>query len=93
MSIKAKEAARRKRQNEKLLKMLETERQNVEGHKELAKIQTAYVGVLLNKLGATKESPVTITNAEVREALTGCNVRAIPDGVGTWKLYCEETKD
>ena len=89
MSIKAKEAARRKRQNEKLRKMVEDARKDIAGHEELAKIHTAYVGVLLNKLGATKESPVTITNEEVREALAKCDVRATVADSCAWNLYCE----
>lgn len=93
MSIKAKEAARRKRQNEKLRKMYEAERQKVAGHEELKRIQNAYVAILLNKLGATEENPVTITNDDVKEALANDNVRATISDVGVWKLYCEESKE
>ena len=89
MSIKAKEAARLKKQNEKLRKMYEDARKDIAGHEELAKIHTAYVGLLLEKLGATKENPVTITNEEVREALAKLDVRASVAGSCSFNLYCE----
>lgn len=57
------------RKNGKLLKMVEQERARVAGYEELAKLQVAYIAHLLQKLGATKDNPVTITNNDVTEAL------------------------
>ena len=90
MSIKAKEAARRKRQNEKLRKMYESERQRVAGHEQLASIQSAYITILLNKLGATKERPVAITKEEVTEALAKDIVRVGCADAGVFNFYIEE---
>lgn len=90
MAIKAKEAARRKRQNEKLRRMLEEEKKSVAGYEELKKIQSAYVAILLKKLGATEDNPVMITSDEIKEALAQDNVRAIIEDVGVWKFYCKE---
>lgn len=93
MSIKAKEAARRKKQNEKLRKMYEDARQVIAGHEEVARIQTACIAILLNKLKATKENPVTITAEEVKEALKTDNVKAGIEEAGVWKLYCEDANE
>ena len=93
MSIKAKEAARRKRQNEKLRKMYEDKRREVAGHEELASIQTTYIAILLKKLGATKESPVTITKDEVSAIFAKDIVRVGFESVGVFKFYIEEESE
>ena len=77
-----------KAKNEKLLKMIGEEREKVAGYEQLAKLHAAYIAFLLQKLGATKDNPVTITNADVAGAMN-TEVRGMPDGEG-WKLYIEE---
>ena len=73
---------------EKLKQMLENERAKVRGYEEVAQVHCAYISILLNKLGATKDNMISITPAEVKEALTNYEARAVlKDGV--YSLYCE----
>jgi uncharacterized protein (UPF0371 family) len=93
MFIKNKDAARIAKQNEMLRKMYEAEREKSAGHEELAKIQNAYIAILLKKLGATNETPVTITNEDVKEVLGSDIVRVSVSEKGVWRFYIEESKE
>lgn len=75
-------------QKDKLKRMLIAEREKVAGYEQTAKVHSAYISILLNKLGATEDKPITITASEVKEALEKYEARAVPaeDGYG---LYCE----
>ena len=77
-----------KRQNEKLLRMVAEEREKVRGYEEIAKVHSAYISILLKRLGAKEDKPAIITAEEVKEALGKYEARAMPteDGYG---LYCE----
>ena len=88
---KKREIERLKKKNERLLAMVEYEKQNSKGHEQVAQIQNAYVSILLKKLGATSEdTAIVIKNEEITNALDHCETRgSIPD-IGVWKLYCEE---
>ena len=68
--------------------MVESERQKVAGYEQLAKVHSAYISILLNKLGATNDNPITITASEVKEALKKYEARALPSEDG-FSLYCE----
>jgi len=85
---KKQEMAKIKKQNDKLVKMLAEERQKVAGYEQLAKVHSAYISILLQKLGATKDNMITITSAEVTEALKKYEARALPSEDG-FSLYCE----
>lgn len=74
--------------NERLLKMVEAEREKVAGYEQLAKLHAAYIAFLLQKLGATKDNPITITKEDVAGAME-LEVLGLPDGEG-FKLYIEE---
>lgn len=76
------------RKNEKLIKMVESERERVAGYEQIAKLHAAYIAHLLRKLGATKENPVTITKGDVAGAMK-LEVRGAPCSEG-FKLYIEE---
>ena len=76
------------RKNAKLLKMVNDERERVAGYEQLAKLHAAYIAHLLQKLGATKETPVTITKDDVASAMK-LEVRGAPCIEG-FKLYIEE---
>lgn len=69
-------------------RLLAAEREKVAGHEELAKVHSAYITILLNKLGATEENKVTITDEEIKEALVRYEARAVK-AEGGWSLYCE----
>lgn len=85
---KKQELANVKKQNERLLKMVWEEREKVAGYEQIAKVHSAYISILLNKLGATKDNMITITASEVTEALKKYEARAMPTEEG-YSLYCE----
>lgn len=68
--------------------MVNDEREKVAGYEQIAKLHAAYIAHLLQKLGATKENPVTITKDDVAGAMK-LEVRGIPSEEG-FKLYIEE---
>ena len=79
------------KQKEKLKQMLEAEREKVKSYEEVAKVHSAYIGILLRRLNATEENGVTITREEVSHAISHFETRAYTDGKkGEWKLYCVE---
>lgn len=86
---KKQEMEKVKKQNDRLLKMLADEREKVSGYNQVAKVHSAYISILLKKLGATKDKAITITASEVTEALKNYEARAIPMEEG-FSLYCED---
>lgn len=60
----------------------------IAGYEEVAQVHSAYISILLKKLGATEDNMVTITPSEVTEALKKYEARAVNTGEG-WGLYCE----
>lgn len=90
---KKQELANEKNKNYKLLKMLREEREKVAGYEQIAKVHSAYIALLLNKLGATEDNPLTIKASEVTEALEKYEARAMVEPTeNSWKLYCEVVK-
>lgn len=69
------------------------ERAKVAGYEQLAKVHSAYITILLKELGATEENMITITPDEVTEALQRYEARAVPNGDGSFSLYCEVTSE
>lgn len=88
MQTKKQKLKQEKNKNHKLMKMVSDERQKVAGYEQLAKVYSAYISILLNKLGATKDNMIAITSAEVTEALKKYEARALPSEDG-FSLYCE----
>lgn len=93
MAIKTKEIKRLKNMNDKLREMNAKEREKVAGHEELAKIQTSYIAILLKKLGATKDNPVTITREDVSESIAKDVVKVGFADVGVFKFYVGEESE
>ena len=87
-AIKAFDEANTKIKNNKLVKMINEEREKVAGYEQIARVHSAYISILLNKLEATKDNPVAITASEVTEALKKYEARAMPAEDG-YSLYCE----
>jgi hypothetical protein len=85
---KKQELEKVKRQNDNLLKMINGEREKVKGYVEIAKVHSAYIAILLQRLGATKDNMIAITAEEVKEAMSKCEARAMPTEEG-FSLYCE----
>ena len=76
----------------KLKKMLMTERARVKEYEAIAKVHSAYISILLKKLGATEDNPQTFTKAEIKEALEKYEARGIPVEDG-YSLWCEVIED
>lgn len=93
MFVKTKDAARLAKQNEKLRKMYEVEREKNAGYEELSNIQNAYIAVLLKKMGATEEHPIIVTNGEVKALLGSKLVTVNVVEKGKWQFYIEEDKE
>ena len=93
MSIKKKHLNRLKTKINTLWNMWEKERSMRQvaekGAAELTRVQTAYITVLLGKLGATKESPVTITKDDVAKAFASDTVRVGFTDEGVFSFYIE----
>lgn len=74
-----------KKKFDKLIKMVEEERARVAGYKEIAKLHTAYISILLKRLEAISEdTKVVVTNAEITEAMEKYEAKAF--------YYLEEKK-
>ena len=63
------------------------------GYEELARVHSAYISILLNELGATKDNMITITASEVKDALEHYETRAIPNVDGSYSLYYEVVEE
>lgn len=88
MITKKQQLQNEKNRNRRLMKMLTAEREKVEAYEQIAQMHSAYISILLKKLGATEDNMVTITPSEVTEALKKYEARAVNTGEG-WSLYCE----
>ena len=89
MLTKKQKLKQEKNKNQKLLKMIAEEREKVAGYEQIAKVHSAYISILLNKLGATKlDNMITIMALDVKEALEMYEARAIQVD-GGYGLYCE----
>ena len=86
------ELAKMKKQNERLLRMVAEEREKVAGYEQIAKVHSAYISILLKKLGATEDNMITVTADEIKEALKYYEARAVTTG-GGYSLYCEVIKE
>lgn len=88
---KKQELEKVKKQNDKLMKMIGEERQKVAGYEQVAQVNSAYISILLKRLGATEDNKVDIQAAEVSEALTKYEARAVAID-GGFGLFYEEVK-
>lgn len=91
-AIKAFNEANNDIREAKLKQMIEEERQKVKAHEQIAKVHSAYISILLKKLGATEDNPQTFTKAEIKEALEKYEARGIPVEDG-YSLWCEVIDD
>lgn len=88
MLTKKQKLKQEKNKNYRLMNMIGEEREKVAGYEQIAKVHSAYITILLNKLGATKDNMITITASEVTEALKKYEARAVQVD-GGYSLYCE----
>lgn len=55
---------------------LKAEQQKIDGYKEVAKVNSAYISILLKRLGATEDNKVDVKATEITEALEKYETRA-----------------
>lgn len=91
-AIKAFNEANNDIREAKLKQMVEEERQKVKAYEQIAKVHSAYISILLKRLGAVQDNPQTFTKAEIKEALEHYEARGIPLEDG-YSLYCEVIED
>ncbi|MBQ4145888.1 MAG: hypothetical protein IJD36_04585 [Clostridia bacterium] len=89
---KREELARVKKKNEHLLKMVQDAREREKGYEQVAQVYSAYIAILLKRIGATEDNPVTVGGKEIAEALNNIETLALPDDSGEWKLFYREKK-
>ena len=77
-----------KTQKERLFSAVREAREQVAGYEQIAQVHSAYISILLKRLEATEDKPITITASEVTEALNKFEARALPTEEG-FNLYCE----
>ena len=76
---------------EKLEQMLIDEKEKSKAARELMGVYCAYITILLQKLGATKDNMVSITGPEIKEVMEKYETRAVYDGENkVYSLYCED---
>ena len=90
-ALKTTEIKRQKKWIAYLKNQIAAKEEKVKGHEEIAKVHSAYIAILLKKLGATdSNNAITIPKGEVVEALEHYEARATIDTIdNSWKLYCE----
>lgn len=81
-----------KKLNEKLVEMVKAEKEKVAGYNQIAKLHSAYIAILLDKLGGTEDNPILIENIDVTNALEETEVRGYPPYEGAWCLYYAKKK-
>lgn len=90
-AIKAYKEADYKIRIDTLIRRVEEERAKEKGYKELIKVYTAYIAILLKQMGADENNAVAIGNDMVKSAMGGLKVRATVNN-GEFKLFYEEAK-
>lgn len=90
---KNQELLKERKRNERLLEMVKTEREKISGYEQLAKVHSAYIAILLKKLGATGDNAVTIKAEDVADAIKHLETRALAMEDGSWGLYCEMVRE
>ena len=78
-----------KKKLDKLKERYEEERERVKAYKQIVEIYGAYMAVLLNSLGATKDKPFQMTHVDIAKALETLETRAVPSETG-FEMYVEK---
>lgn len=84
---KKQELEKERERNKKLLAMVNDAKEKVRGYEQVAKVHSAYIGILLKKLGAYKDNAFNIKPEDVADALKNIETRALPMEDGSWSLY------
>ena len=78
-----------KAQKARMLNDVKEAKERVAGYEQMAQVQSAYISILLKRLGATEDNKVDIKATEVAEALEKYEERAIATEEG-FALYLVE---
>jgi hypothetical protein len=89
MMKKKQKLVKAKAQKARLMKMITEEREKVAGYEQVAKVNSAYISILLKRLGATEDKKVDIPATEITEALEKYEARAIATEGGFALYYAE----
>ena len=73
-----------------LMEQVATAKERIAGYEQIAKVHSAYISILLKKLGATEDNPIVITPAEVKEVPEQFEARATITKDGGFGLYVED---
>lgn len=84
---KKQELEKEQERNKKLIAMVNDAKEKVRGYEQVAKVHSAYIGILLKKLGADKDNAINIKPEDVADALKNIETRALPMEDGSWSLY------
>lgn len=66
-----------KAQKARMLNDVREAKERVAGYEQMAQVQSAYISVLLKKLGATEDNKVEVSATDITEALEKYEARAI----------------
>lgn len=83
------ELQRTKERNEKLVQMVQELRAKDEAYQQLGGIYAAYIGVLLEMMGATADKPVLIDREDINAALDKQEVKIKAAEDGTYSMWVE----
>ena len=78
-----------KNKNYKLMKMIGEEREKVAGYEQVAQVNSAYIAILLKKLGATEDKPIDVPATDITEALSKYEARAVATEGGFGLYYVQ----
>ena len=84
---KKQELEKERERNGKLLAMVNDARERVRGYEQLAKVHSAYIAILLQRLGAAEDNAFNIKANEIADALENLETRALAMEDGSWSLY------
>lgn len=74
---------------EYLEEQIKEEKAKVAGYEQVAKVHSAYISILLKRLGATEDNKVDVQAAEIAEALEKLEARAVATESGFGLYYAE----
>ena len=79
-----------KERNAVLMKRLQEAREQVEAHEQIAKMHSAYIALLLERLNADKDHPVELTQDIINKAMVRMEARASVPEEGKFCMYYAE---
>lgn len=85
-----KERTEMDKQKDKLKRMLIAEREKVAGYEQVAKVNSAYISILLKRLGATTDNKIEIKASEITEALARYGTFAVATEEGFALYYTDD---